>query len=208
MAWRSECIVLVLDTETEWMLTGGTQPTCHKSDLFAKPAMTVKQLRVGGEFAEAIHGLSTDFAQLAEGAKRSASIATATALNELTPSDIEEKGIYNQMVYENRSNDWFPKIPTPTESHRILSWACNGLPLPPEASSQFKAPCLRCQRIYSTWSLQDMPTDIATKKRSLLEMYGYLVPKDPLMNMAWSYCAETAAASKLYLLRHGKVGLV
>ena len=69
-----------------------------------------------------------------------------------------------------------------------------------------KPPCVRCQRMYSGWVLHLAPGDTASKKTALREMTGRTIAYNKGMDTC-SYCAETTAAAKLYLLRNGKMAL-
>lgn len=184
------------------MLTGGTQPTCHDSGLFGEAVKTITHLRVGEEFAEVINNCSKDFAERANNAKQSASLKDKAELSALMPSEIQNLKIYERVVNEDKS-DWYDKIPTSTEAGPMLSWACEG------PTFEFKPPCLRCQSLYPTWILQGKPRDRNDEKETLVRnLFSHLVPPNPSIDMDWAYCAETVAASKLYLLRNGTLALV
>jgi hypothetical protein len=202
MAWLSRCLVLVLDTENRLILTGGTQPTCHKSGLFRQAVETITNVRVGEEFVEVIDNCSKEFADRAIGMTQSENIKNKEQLSGLEASEIEKLKLYNRVVNENKSG-WHDRIPAPTEGKPILTWACEG------STFEFKAPCLRCQSIYPTWVLHQRPRDEDERKDNLVDwIFSHLVPENPRLDMNWAYCAETVVASNLYLLRNGTFGLV
>jgi hypothetical protein len=57
--------------------------------------------------------------------------------------------------------------------------------------------------------MSEVPTDSVKKKEHLVEgLFSHIDPPKPTLDMNWAYCAETAAASKLYLWRNGTLAFV
>ena len=214
VAWVSLTIVLVLDSATKLILTGGSQPACYKSSLFKNTLDVVRNLRVRGEFAEVVKICSTDFAHRANEVKKAQGIEDKKKLSELTCSDIEKLDLYKRIVNSDEKelsvltcskfkklypckaivskdkSDWYGVLSPPS---KVFCWACEG------SDFEFKAPCLRCQCFYQAWVFRKMPRDSVQKKDCLEnDLFSSLDCLDPCIER-WAYCAETTAASKLYL---------
>lgn len=202
-AWLSLTTVLVVDTEHMLVVTGGTQPYCSHSDLYRKCTRAIEHLRIGDtEYATVIQNCSSDFATRA--AKVRALLTPGPQkgdFSSLEASEIEEK--YAQVV-TSESPDLYDKVPSTKDGKMIFCWACEGDDFSP------KRPCIRCQSFYSTWKLHGAQKDsVAGKGESLEDICKpHLVPYDGFVDKKWNYCAETVAATKLFLLRHGTLALV
>lgn len=71
-----------------------------------------------------------------------------------------------------------------------------------------KRPCLRCQRMYSHWYLWDSLQGTAADRVAFDDLFAKDALSYNVKNDTCSYCAETVAAAKIYLLRKGKLALV
>lgn len=222
------CMAIIADQKTGIVTTGATAPV-YDDDFpwLENMGKKIHRLRISETFRQAVHLCSDNVAQLVkEGAEKAekknveklnnalvdkiySEYMTATKrasdLSKLYRGDnsapIQEVGnnkMYSRMMSDRR-NEGFEAIPGPENS--IFCWAID------TSSFNLKRPCLRCQRIYSKWALYDRPKDIRGRRTSLQDLYAqsalaYNVKKDTC-----SYCAETVAAAKMYLLRSGRLCL-
>ncbi|MCJ1385126.1 hypothetical protein MMC17_008245 [Xylographa soralifera] len=108
--------------------------------------------------------------------------------------EIEEA--HYEIVDMKKKND---ELPTSGDS-QILSWACSG------HDFKGKAPCFRCQRMYSTWVMNLTPSSVNDKRNDLEHWQGHQ-PSTGYDNEL-VYCAESVVAAKIQLLRKGKLSLV
>ena len=196
--------MLVVDTEHLLVLTGGTQPDCSRSsELYGKTTKAIEDCRIGGtEYAAIIQKCSRDFAMRAANVKALMNIDPVT--NQFSYRDSSEINERYEAVVTSSSPNLYDKVPSTKDGKMIFCWAFEGKDFSP------KRPCIRCQSLYPTWTLHNpRPGSDAGKRESLEDIQRpHLVPSPPLVDPEFTYCAETIAATKLYLLRHGTVALV
>ena len=130
-------------------------------------------------------------------------------ITKLERADIKKLGfkdidkLYEKVVIEGKCAS-YDKIPKSNRGAHILSWACDG------SSFVFQPPCLRCQSMYSTWFLFNRPQSSAERRKTLYDhLFSATVAfRETKESDPCSYCAETVAAGKLYVLRNGTLSLV
>lgn len=223
------CMAIIADQKTGIVTTGATPPV-YDADF---PWLDIKgkqlhRLRISETFRQAVHLCSDNVAQLVkEGAAKAerkkveelnnelvdriyseymAATRRASDLSKLDRADnpgpiqeVRNNKLYSRLMSDRR-NEGFEAIPGPENT--IFCWAID------TSSFVLKRPCLRCQRIYLKWALYGRPNDTAGKRTSLVDLYArdalaYNEKKDTC-----SYCAETVAAAKMYLLRSGRLSLI
>ncbi|RMJ11829.1 hypothetical protein CDV36_008549 [Fusarium kuroshium] len=94
----------------------------------------------------------------------------------------------------------YEAIPGPEET--LFCWAITS------DSFEHKPPCLRCQRIYSQWFLHGRPDDVESKRAALENLNARAALLYDVERDACTYCAESVAAAKMYLLRNARLSLV
>ena len=144
--------------------------------LLDEVSKTVNSMRLGTNFPEVINGCTKEFCKQVK----------ATGEREINNSEL-----YRNFVNATQSS-WYQKLAAP-DSTEIFSWAFDG------HTFKSKPPCIRCQCLYQTWVLADKP-EYEEKKYSLpRHLREYKEDKKP----PCTYCAETIAAARVFLLYHG-----
>lgn len=221
-------ISIIADQKTGIVTTGATQPAYHPDfPWLDQKGKQIHRLRLSEVFRHAAHLCSDNVAQLI---KEGAKMADGKKTNELDDDLVEriytdfmaatkkanylskqpranDRGLqleiqhssYRRMMSDRR-NEGFEAIPGPKNT--IFCWAID------PCSITFKRPCLRCQRMYSEWALYLRPDNTNLRRVSLSDIYArdalaYNAKKDTC-----SYCAETVAAAKMYLVRNGRLSLI
>lgn len=223
------CITIIADQQTGIVTTGATQPAYDPEfPWLVSQGKQIHRLRMSEIFRQAVHVCSDNVAQLvkhgaktAEGKKIEqpddnlvdriySEFTTATkqtkALSKLPRADnsgpMEElrgQKFYSRMMSDER-NEGFEAMPGPKDT--VFCWAIN------TSSFVLKRPCLRCQRMHAKWALFDSPNDTTGRRTSLKDLYARDALGYNVKNGTCSYCAETIAAAKMYLLRSGRLSLV
>lgn len=96
-------------------------------------------------------------------------------------------------------SEGYRAIPGP--GNTVFCWAIRS------NSFEHHPPCLRCQRIYSQWSLYGRPDDVESKRTALENLHARDALGYNATNDTCTYCAESVAAAKVYLLRNARLSL-
>jgi hypothetical protein len=220
------CLAIVVNRQTGIVTTGATQPAYGPEfpwlDSMGKQ---IHRLRIGKTFRQAVHLCSDNVAQLVQEGKAKAGRKKTKDLDEDLVSRIYSEYMaatkqagdllklpransedpmrgqkwYSRLMLSDRRNEGFEAIPGPENT--IFSWAFDTI------SFELKPPCLRCQRMFSQWVLYDAPDDIEGRRTALKDLRARDALKYNEKKDTCSYCAETAAAVKMYLLRSGRLSL-
>jgi hypothetical protein len=199
-----------MDKWTGILFTGGTKLTCHESKLFTESATAISEARLGGKtngsFVRAVQLCATEFQnkiiQVAQGCQGRSLVSSLSVGTKDGRTEIEN--IHDEITSSHESRSALPT----SEEGLVLSWACRG------DNFQPKSPCLRCQTLYSTWVMHLTPSTANEKLEDLKEWLtsaegrGDGDNQEAQMSNKIIYCAETAAAAKLHLLRNGTLALV
>lgn len=223
------CIAITADRETGIITTGATQPA-YSPDFpwLVSQGKQIHRLRLSETFRKAVHVCSDNVAQLV---KDGAKTAERKPVNELdddlvdriyfqfttatkqtsdlsrlprtdNPGPLQE--LRDVRLYSRLMSDWcsegFDAMPGPANA--VFCWAID------TSSFVLKRPCLRCQRMHSKWALFACPNDTNGKRNSLNDLYARDALAYNVKNDTCTYCAETIAAAKIYLLRSGRLSLI
>ncbi len=163
-AWQPRVITIVLDTQSELIITGATQAQCEKFVLLADSAARVNRCRLGLEenysrvinrcckhFSDLITALKKVYGEFPKGEE---SVQFYTAL--VIEGKLSENLIELLQSPQSKLNEKpleYAEVPSADENQRVLCWAISG----DDFSS--KPPCLRCQHLYRAWTLHKCPAD-------------------------------------------------
>lgn len=187
LTWSSGCLAIVVDTANRITITGGTRPSCHDFSLVDPMAAAMKAQRLGERFTKIINTCSEKFTQNAE--KRNKAEAPTT------PAE------YRALVRELGQFEAQEQLPASRGNDKIYSFACKG------NNFEGLAPCIRCQTFYPSWIMHRMPNE-KQMVDGTLSFANHLTMKGNGPDKEWTYCAESVAAAKLFLLRNGSIQLV
>lgn len=187
LTWLSDCLIIVVDTAARITVTGGTRPTCHNFPPVNSVGARIKAQRLGEKFMNIINICSEDFTRNAQ--QRTKAKGSATPLE------------YHAQITDLGQSHAQRQLPASSESGKVHSFACRG------RSFKRLAPCIRCQAFYPSWVMDKRPTEQKIMNEPL-SLPPHLNPSEFRPDMEWTYCAESVAAVKLFLLRNGRIGLV
>lgn len=206
--------MIVFDKQTGIVTTGATQPAYHADNFpwLDKVGKQIHGLRIGATFRHAVHLCSENVAQLINGGQTRGiadlddSCANSIYDNFMKATKDDKLSTLPQcgppdlvaLRWLRRKEEAYEIIPGPEGD--IFSWAID------TSKFELRPPCLRCQRMFSGWVLHGVPTTTESRKTALKDMFNRAIRYNKKTDTC-SYCAETAAAAKLYLLRHGKLAL-
>ncbi|KAL9615775.1 MAG: hypothetical protein Q9160_009271 [Pyrenula sp. 1 TL-2023] len=200
------CIAIVMDPETGYVTTGATQPTHSDEFIWLKNVeKKIHSLRIMPPFRRAVHACTKDVVRLIEQKesrlKQSLSDdevheiydelmrAPKTTDDLLLPrsplKEIEQRGWLSRMTRDN-AYEAMPK-----SKRVIFSFALD------TKNFEWKAPCLRCHRMFSGWGLQKTPQSSEDKRAS---SKGRYMIKWKKKDGSTTYCGETVAAARFKYL--------
>ncbi|KAH6973835.1 hypothetical protein BKA56DRAFT_592622 [Ilyonectria sp. MPI-CAGE-AT-0026] len=224
-------LTIVLDQQTGIATTGATQPAYHDDFPWLKTiAKQIHPLRLGGTFRQAIHLCSDNVAQLIQEALTKTAGQRAPDLGDDLVDSIYSEFMTatkeaTELVRKPRVDKPVPAPDLPLQewySHWISSFSAplsegyKAIPGPGNTvfcwairpdSFEHHPPCLRCQRIYSQWSLYGRPDDLEGKRVALENLHARDALGYNAKNDTCTYCAESVAAAKIYLLRNARLSL-
>lgn len=218
-----------MDRQTGIITTGATQPAYDEQfPWLYNVGKQIHGLRIGEIFSQAIHLCSENVAKLAEEARATAGRSTedmdeksvetiyknymsattvaadlavfSSAAPDLLP-EAKDEGWYSRLMHPERYG--YEVIPKPKED--IFSWAFD-THFSETTHFRLKPPCLRCQRIYSAWILHGAPENTGDRRTALRDIYHKTIAYNKKQDKC-AYCAETAAAAKMYLVHSGRLCL-
>ena len=221
-------MVIVVDRKTGIITTGATPPAYDPNFPFLdKMAKEINRHRLQETFCRAVHLCSNNVTKLlARGANKAGKgkiencsddvvdkvyeeyMAATKQADELLKEErptVDPLGrsrnidYYSRFISSNRFNEGYEAIPGPQNT--IFCWAFD------TATFELNRPCLRCQRMYSKWVLNQNPHNVKSKRTSLDDLYARDALRYNVQRDTCSYCAETTAAAKMYLLRSGQLTL-
>ncbi|PMD51076.1 uncharacterized protein K444DRAFT_620247, partial [Hyaloscypha bicolor E] len=202
-AWRPRTIVVIFDLATNLVLTGATQPACEKYTFWETVRKEITRYRCGQVLAKDIDTLCQLFSKQAYDVRdrESSQIFDLRRFfnkDHLDQAKLPEKSdqverIYNEVAKRRPTTDTpFSNL---LEESEIVCIAFDGFSLKP------RAPCIRCQWMYSKWMHYGWPD--TPKKKIECVCNGTGITATP--PESFSLCAESVAAAKLCLLRTGKL---
>ena len=184
-------ITITVDADTGIIVTGATKPAAPKIQIFEDAAANITRIRVGEDFGSIVTNCSRDVWQRFSKVKK-----------KLDSKLTEEQSavLYHAVVKADKET--MPSYPgIPSSKSCIMSWAFGN-------DFTFRSPCTRCQRLYSNWTLHKIPQTPDEMLAILLQdKQSGSLKYSPTFTYPCGYCAETVAAAKLYLLRHGTLTL-
>lgn len=226
------CLTIVADRKTGLVTTGATQPA-YDPDFpwLDKVGKQIHRLRIGETFRQAVHLCSDNVAQLIQdgyvktdrkkledldedeidkiyseymaATKQAGDLSKQPDKTSLDPMSLNSMpqvrglGMWYRRLMTNRRNEGFEAMPGPDDT--IFCWALD------TGSFMLKPPCLRCQRMFSSWVLSKNPDDINGRTDALKGLYARDALRYNKKHDTCSYCAETVAAAKIHLLRRGRL---
>jgi hypothetical protein len=207
-AWRPRSIVVIFDLATNLVLTGATQPACENYTFWETLRKEITRYRCGQVLARDIDTLCQLFSQQAYGVRyrefsQISDLRRFFNKDHLDQSNLPEKSdqverIYNEVAIGRPiTRTSFSKL---LEEPEIVCIAFDGFSLKP------RAPCIRCQWMYSKWIHYGWPDTPKKKIESVYDGMNFrALGITARARESFSPCAESVAAAKLCLLRTGKL---
>ena len=201
--WCSRTIAVIADPNREILLIGGTKPSAN-SEKFAALSRVSKAIsteRLGTRFSQIINSSTEKFWSKTKDMKSQSGKPLTSNIVEALQNDEVDTLYDNAIVVTATSRRSWDDLMSPPNNPFFL-WAFDG------GSFKLVPPCLRCQWLYYSWLVASKPSNTSEKKASLQGIRGRKMEYTPGGTPPYTYCAETIAAAKVYLLYHGDVVLM
>lgn len=202
-AWLARTMAIVAHHEYGVILTGSTRMTTQCVDngeentgsgnntsqytFLDNVSKNVTNERLGQRFRDVINHCTEEFCIQFE----------ELCSNSRNPIPVEE--IHDKYIdyMKKTPSTWRQKLSAMSNA-KIYCWAFDSI------NFSLKPPCIRCQCLYDAWSLAERSTQV---RGGTIEQRSHLGQYQP-KKFPCTYCAETVAAAKVFLLRYGTLVLI